>query len=220
VLANTKGFTITELLIAVTLGSMLSITLFTVTIFFYGGVIRNDVQARLIVESQNVLRRVVEDLRTGSGVLVSNTIADTNEPSGGWTTSNTDLILIISTPSQNNTREFISDTLNGGFYHDEIIYYADGVNLYKRILANPNATGNRAKTTCPPTISTPSCPADRRLTENFADMNFVFYDQDDSITTDPTLARSVEILIEMEGRTLGQNLSIDNDIRVTMRNSR
>jgi hypothetical protein len=214
-----KGFTVTELLIASVLGSMLAVTLFSITILFYGGVLRNDVEARLIVESQNILWRVVEDLRISSGVRVSNSIYDANEPVSGWTTSNDDLILIIATPALDSSGNFITDDTTGLPHVNEIIYYADGRSLYKRILAEPAATGNTAVTSCPPAIASPSCPSDRQLTENFKDMNFVFYDQDDIVTTDPTAARSIEILIEMQKQVFGKSLEINNRIRVTMRNS-
>jgi type II secretory pathway pseudopilin PulG len=214
-----KGFTITELVIASVLGSMLAITLFTITIFMYGGVMRNDVQARLTLESQNILRRVVEDLRVSAGIHVSNTIPDINEPLGGWTTSNTDLILIVATPVLDSSNNFIIDSTSGEVYLNEIIYYADDNTLFKRILANPDALGNTFTTSCPPALATVACPADRTLSTSFDNMIFTFYDQDDNTTADPTLARSVEITINMTNNVFGQDVTIDNNIRVTLRNS-
>lgn len=214
-----KGFTITELIIAASVGGMLAVVLFTITIFMYGGVVQNDTNARLILESQNILRRVVEDLRVSSAVRVTNTIPDANEPIGGWTTSNSDLILIIATPALDINNNYIIDDVTGLPFQNEIIYYADGTNLYKRILAEPSALGNTFETSCPPSIATPTCQSDRNLTANFSDMDFIFYDQDDIETSDPTVARSVGVNIEMDRNVFGRDVTAENNIRVTLRNA-
>lgn len=215
---NEHGFTITELLIAAAVGGVMAVVLFTATMFMYGGVMQNDARARLIVESQNILRNVVDELRVGSGIRTSNQITDANEPVGGWTTSNADLILIVASPVLDSSGQFIVDPLTGEPYQNELIYFAEGTTLYKRILANPSAVGNTLTTSCPAAVSGPSCPPDRQLSENFTDMSFVFYDQDNTETTDPALARSAAILIEMGRRVYGQNIDIDNQIRITLRN--
>lgn len=215
---NQRGFTVTELLIAATVGGVLAVTLFTITLFMYGGVLQNDSRAKLLVESQNILRNIVDELRVGSGVRVSNTIADANEPPGGWTTSNDDLILIIASPALDDDGDFIVDPLTGDPYQNEIIYFADELTLYKRVLAHPGATGTTAQTTCPEGATSSTCPADRKLSEHFDTMSFIFYDQDNATTNDPTLARSIAITIEMLERVVGQDIEIDNQIRITLRN--
>src|SRR5258708_1589683 len=55
-------------------------------------------------------------------------------------------------------------------YEYEYIFYLDGSTkeLLSRVLANPSATGNSAKTTCPPAMATLSCPADKIVAENVA----------------------------------------------------
>ena len=216
---NNKGFTITELLIATILGGMMAIILFSITIFLYGGVLRNEVRSELTVESQNILRGVVEDLRMSSGIKTTNSIPDANEPSGGWVTSNANTILIISYPALDTNNEFIVNTLTGEPYQNEYIYFAQETNLFKRILANPAAPGNSETTSCPKSLATLSCPEDRILSTNFKAMNFEFYDQDDIVTTDLLLARSIRLDIDMTRNVLGQDIDANNRIRVTMRNS-
>lgn len=217
---NQNGYTISELIIAMTVSAILSLGIMGAMVFFFADILRSDAEARLLVESQGILRQVVDDLRTGSHVLTVNTVPDANEPTGGWSTSNDDHIIIVSQPAVDSSNDFILDLSgSGGPFQNEFIYFADGFNLYKRILANASATDNKEETTCPLAMVTTSCREDRLLSENFEDMTFVFYDQDDSVTVDPTAARSVEITINMFRSLFGRDIDVDNNIRVTLRNS-
>lgn len=218
---NTKqaGYTITELIIVVTIGAAVAIALVGASINLYFSMMRRNAEAELVLESQGLLRRVVEDIRTSAGIRSNNTIGDTNGPVGGWVTSNANVILVISSPSLDQNEQIIYDPLTGAPYLDEFIYFTEDTTLHKRILANPSATGNRASTTCPESLATPSCPSDVTLTNYFTQMNFVFYDQDDAITTDSLLTRSILITVDMQRRVFGADLPITNSIRMTMRNN-
>ena len=46
----------------------------------------------------------------------------------------------------------------------------------------------------------------------------VFYDQNNNLTTDPTLGRSVDITIELEDESFGRTVNATNNIRMTLRN--
>jgi type II secretory pathway pseudopilin PulG len=216
---SSGGFTIIEVLIALVVATIMVATLLTVTFSFYGNSIRNSTQARLAVESQNILRTIVEELRVSSGIRDSNTITDPNGPGGGWTTSEASLVLIISTPVMDSSNNFVVDPNTGNPYQNEIIYYATNNTLYKRYLADSAAPGNQFKTSCPPALATDTCPADVVLSKRFKDMTFVFYDQDDAVTTTLTSARSVKMTIDMEQDAFGQTVGFTNNIRMTMRNS-
>lgn len=215
---NQSGFTIAELTVSITAGSIVALVVLSISLFFFADVMRSSAQTQLQAEAQTALNRVVEDMRTGSAILVSNTIPDANEPSGGWTTSNADLVLIVSTPSVDTSGNFVFDSDTGNYFQDEFIYFTDGDTLYKRILANANATDNSASTTCPAAVATASCPEDRKLTENFDDMTFVFYDQDNVVTADPTLTRSAEINITMYKQVFGRDVTAENNVRMSLRN--
>ncbi len=213
-----SGFTITELTVAITAGSIVALTVLSISLFFFADVMRANSQTQLLAESQIALGRVVEDVRTGSAILLSNTIADANEPVGGWITSNSDLILIVSTPAIDNTNNFIFDSDTGNPYQDEFIYFTLENKLYKRILANTAAPGNITTTTCPPLVATSSCPEDKLLTRNFDDMTFNFFDLNNNSTADPTAARSVEINIYMNKQVFGRIITTENNIRMSLRN--
>jgi prepilin-type N-terminal cleavage/methylation domain-containing protein len=215
VLDNTRGFTITELIVAVVAGSIVALAVLSITLFFYADIMRSNAETQLTMESQSILRTVVEDLRTGSSVVVSND----NPPAGVWTTSNANLILIVSSPAQDTNYDFIIDSATGEPYQDETIYFAEDSVLYKRVLIDPGAINNKASTsTCQSTSST-SCPEDIVLSEAFSSMTFTFYDQDDAVTTDPTVARSVDMTIDLETDSFGRVLMIDNGIRMTLKNT-
>lgn len=218
-LHSSKGFTAVEMIIIVVVTGLLVAPVIGGMFFFYGGTVANSMQAQLGVEAQNILRSMTEELRVSSGVRANNTISDANAPGGGWTTSNENLVLIISTPALDSDNNFILNTTTGNPYHNEIIYFADDDTLYKRYLAHPDAAGNTTKTSCPAALATASCPADVKMSENFKTMNFVFYDQDNALTSVLTNARSIKMTVSMEKKAFGRTIDFDNNIRVTIRNS-
>lgn len=213
-----QGFTLTELIVAMSAGAIVALAVLSITLFFFADVMRVNAETGLLSESQITLNRVVEDMRTGSAILVSNTIVDPNEPVGGWTTSNSDLVLIVSTPAIDSSNNFIFDTDTGNPFQNEFIYFTDNSKLYKRILSNPAAPGNTSTTTCPSAVSSPACPADIIFTEDFSNMTFGFFDQDNNSTNDPTLARSAVINIQMAKQVFGEIIRAENNIRMSLRN--
>lgn len=171
------------------------------------------------VDSQNLLRVTAETLRYGAGVRQNNTISDSNQPVGGWTTSNSAFVIIITVPALDTSKNYIINSDTGEPYLNELVYYKDGTKLRERILANPSASGNTLTTTCPDSVANVSCPADKLLIDNVKDMVFTLYDQDNNTTSDPLAARSVNIDLSMEKVSLGDTIAFTNTIRVTLRNN-
>ncbi len=171
------------------------------------------------VDSQNLLRVTVEALRYGAGVRQNNTIADINAPTGGWSTGNANFVIIIAVPAFDSSRDYIIDSATGGPYLNELVYYKNGSTLMQRALAHPDASGNTLQTSCPENLASPSCPADKKLTDNLKSMTFTLYDQDNASTNDPLQARSIKIDLVMERDTFGAPLTLDNSIRITLRNT-
>ena len=101
---------------------------------------------------------------------------------------------------------------------NELVYYKNGTLLIQRALANPDAAGNSLKTSCPSEIATANCPADKQLAEYVKSMVFTLFDQDDIATNDPLAARSIKIDLAMERDLSGAPLTLNNSIRVTLRN--
>lgn len=217
--ARQSGFTVVELITVISIIGILSVSLLAVFTNYLAIITRNNLLVDMTSDSQNLLRATVEELRYGSGVRQTNAIADPNGPSGGWNTTNTNFVIIIPIPAVDSSKNYIIDPDTGDPYANELVYFKEQKTLFKRTLANPNAAGNIAVTTCPAAIATTSCPADRQLTENVRNMNFTLYDQDDNLTANTALARSTKIDLQLERDTFGDPLRFDNTIRVTLRNN-
>jgi len=216
---SSHGFTIPELIISISLFGIISVSLLAIFTNYFTIITRNNILVDMTVDSQNLLRSTVEELRYGAGVRQTNTISDTNGPAGGWNTSNANFVIIIAVPAIDSARNYIIDSDTGSPYNNELVYFKQGTMLYKRTLAHPDATGNSLQTSCPATSAGPSCPADKELINYVDDMVFSLYDQDDASTTDPLQARSVKIDLSMERDTFGDPLVLNNSIRVTLRNT-
>jgi prepilin-type N-terminal cleavage/methylation domain-containing protein len=215
---DSRGFTLPELMVSISLIAIISVSLLAIITNYFVTITRNNTMIDMTVDSQNLLRSAVEELRYGAGVRDSNTITDPNSP-GGWNTSNANFVIIIAVPAVDGNRDYIIDTSTGSPYINELVYFKQGTVLYKRTLANPSATGNSLMTSCPQALASASCPADKKLHANVNDMVFTLYDQDNNTTVDPLLARSVKIDLLMYRDTFGTPLTLDNSIRTTLRNT-
>lgn len=216
--SNQTGFTMVELLVAIGAGSIVALAVLSISLFFFADMMAANAETELTLEAQAINRITMEDMRIATRVESANVLTDSNEPTGGWNTSSPDHILIISRPAVDSLGDFIFDTSSGEPYQNEIIYFEEEGNLYKRILANSSATGNIAQTTCPEAVATASCPPDRLLTTHFSSMSFSFFDQDNNSTTDISLARSIDISLGMQRSVYGRNVTASNEVRVTLRN--
>ncbi len=212
------GFTIPELAISITVVGIIMVGLLSAVTYYFANMTRNNNFIEMTVNSQNFLRTTVEELRYGAGVRQSNTITDSNAPVDGWDTSNDDFVIVIAVPAVDSDRNYIIDPLTGEPYNNELVYYRQSDNLYRRTLAHPDAGGNILTTSCPESAASSTCPADKELVEYLDDIVFVLYDQDNATTTDPLLARSVEINLTLSRDTFGQPQTLNNTIRTTLRN--
>jgi prepilin-type N-terminal cleavage/methylation domain-containing protein len=220
---SNEGFTLVEVIVTLFIVAILSAALMTIYFIFFNQSIRNSFHARLAVESQGILRLIVEELRVSSGVRAVS-VPDAYVLGGGsnWSTSNSNLVLIIATPAVDINNEVLFNPSAGTPHMNEFVYFATNGNLYRRQLADSTAVGNKYKTSCPPANSSPTCPQDALLTNHFKSLSFTFFDQDNVVipesTGDITQARSIELTIEMEHKTFGETVQYTNTIRMTMRN--
>lgn len=217
--SGSRGFTLVELTISIAILGVISVGIMYAFTNYLALTTRSGIMTSMTVDSQNVLRATVEELRYGAGVRQTNSLTDANAPSGGWNTSNSNFVIVIAMPAVDSSRNYIIDTATGEPYNNEFVYFKSGTYLYKRILANPSATDNALKTSCPANLATSSCPSDRTLLDTIDDMVFTLYDQDDVVTTDPLLARSVNIDLSLSKDTFGDPLTLDYSIRTTLRNT-
>jgi prepilin-type N-terminal cleavage/methylation domain-containing protein len=210
------GFTIIELLISVSIASILIMVMMTITVYYYGDILKTQATAELALESQAVLRKIVEETRFADGIRSTNTITDANAPVGGWATNDPSDILIIASPAYDASRNIIYNNSDSFPYENESVYFKSGGTFYKRVLKNTLATGNTAKTTCP--TATVTCPKDTAITSNLSNLTFVFYDVNNNTTADATAARSIAITVNLQKQSYGTLIQFNNTIRTTLRN--
>jgi prepilin-type N-terminal cleavage/methylation domain-containing protein len=216
--AKHQGFTITELVISLTVAGILATMLFTATFYYYVNAAQTETATNLALESQSILTQLTEDIRLADSIASTNAITDAHGPSGGWTTSDPSNIIIIESPAITSSRDVIYDASTGYPYRNEFIYFMTGTTMYKRVLANPNASGNIAKTTCPAASASSSCPPDRVFSTNISNLTFTFYDSSDATTSNAIQARSVVLTVNMARKSFGKNITLNNSTRVTLRN--
>jgi type II secretory pathway pseudopilin PulG len=212
-----EGFTITELVISITVAGFLTMALFAATFYYYANSQQAGATADLAIEAENILTQMTEDIRLSDAISTTNAITDAHSP-GGWVTSDPSNIIIIENPAIDSSRNIIYDSSTGNPYRNEFIYFLNGTSMYKRILANPSASGNIAKTTCPTGYVTSTCPADRLFSSNVSNLTFTFYDSSDNTTANATQARSVLLTVNMAKKVYGRNVVLNNSTRVTLRN--
>lgn len=217
-LSRQAGFTVVELVVGITIGSILFLAFTAALTNYFVLITKNNAAIDMAADSQDLLRATVESLRVGDGVRQTNSISDPNAPSGGWNTSNTNFVIVISTPALDSAHNYIIDPGTGGPYMNELVYYKNGSSLMERQLANPSAAGDSLITSCPASLSSSSCPPDKQLADFVQSMAFTFYDQDNNLTTDPTLARLIKIDLSLGRTVFGSAISLNNDIQVTLRN--
>lgn len=214
------GFTLVELIVAITALAVISVAFLGMISSYYVIITRNSELTDMTLNSQNLLRTTVENIRYGDGVRQTNQISDPNAPSGGWSTSNSNFVIIIAVPALDRTSHaYIIDPATGSPYMNELVYYKNGSTLMERILANPSAANNNRVTSCPANLATNTCPADPQLATYVSSMSFTMYDQSAASTTDPTQARSVYITLTMQRNAPGNPLNLTTSTRVTLRNN-
>lgn len=213
-----RGFTVVELVITITLIGILVAPVVFSSLRFYVDVSSNNHKATLSLDSQAALAKYTEDIRMASGLDPINLINDSSQPSG-WTSGGSENVLILSTPAQDSSGDFIIDPNSGEPYRNEIIYYSSGQQLYRRTLKNTSAPGNVIVQSCPAAATTPDCPADVKLTDNFNSVSYTFYDNTGTQTADIAKVRSVKIVLSMTDTSVVKPTVISNFIRVSMRNT-
>ncbi len=215
---NQSGFTIVELLMSIGIATVIATVLLSISLTFFGSTARSQVTAQMAVDSHFMLRAIIEDLRLADSIGVSNNLPDANAPGTGWITSDASNVLVINSPATTVNNEIIYDPNTGNPYNNEYIYFVSGSTLYKRLLQNSLATGNSIRTTCPDSLASSTCPADRKYSTDVDDMTFTFYDASNNVVSDPTVARSVRVGLLMSRRVFGSNVTFNNSILTKLRN--
>lgn len=215
-----RGFTLVELMITIGLTALLMgvvITFMTNSIVQYA---KTESRSSLLNEAQVGLDVISSDIRLSGNADLNNRISDNYAPSApgnklSWQSDN-DILILATATKDNNDNIIFADPALYISEKDNNVYYLQGGNLYRRTLAN-NVAGNSAKTTCPATFATPTCPADKKLLSNVASFQVKYYN-DQNVEVTPTDARSIELYVKLQKPAYGQQISVDYSTRMVFRN--
>jgi prepilin-type N-terminal cleavage/methylation domain-containing protein len=191
---NSDGFTLMELLVVIILASLFSslVLFFTFNYWRYGFSLQADEDT--LTSRLNAGDIIRESVGTSAGLIIQNSIPDshvlvpdpgnsnfwlpihaipgtTNVPAAGHVTP----LIYYQRYSFDASGSYI---MNGSQpYEDEYVLYLDGSgkSLMLRSLANPSASGNRLKTSCPPSLATAACPADKTVASNLASVAMRYF---------------------------------------------
>lgn len=213
-----SGFTITELAIAVTVTAVLMTVIFN---FMTNSLIQytNDTnRANLLNSAQTGFETITNDIRLSANADDNNRWSDANAPNNnifGWKSDADTLVLATATQDKNGNIIF-ADTANYISQKNNIVYYLSDGKLYKRVIA-ASIDGNAAKTTCPATNVTPTCPADKLLLSNVVEFRVKYIDEKNAEVA-VTEARSIELYAKLQKKTFSQPVAVDYTTRMVFRN--
>lgn len=255
---NQKGISIAELMVVIVMTSFM-VTLvsdFMINYWRYGYMLQSDEDTLGVrLNAGDILR---DSVGTSSGLIMQNSISDsypgvvdTSDPTNShWevihaipqnipigASGSITPVIYYRRPSVNTAGSYI---MNGAQpYDDEYVLYLDGTtkSLKQRILANPNAVGDKVRTTCPAAHASSSCPADKTIATSVSSIDMRYFSRngntiDYTSITDPntglyagpdfTAVEVVEFKLNLTQKPFLQqsNTTINNTIiRVALRNA-
>jgi type II secretory pathway component PulJ len=214
---NTGGFTVVELAISVVVTGILMVAVFY---FMTNGLVdytSNLKHSELLNSAQVGFDVVTNDIRLSANADTANRWADTNAPSGDYSWASNSDTLVLAKAAENSSGDIIfSDPAEYISYKNNVVYFLQGSNLYRRVIAGP-VSGNTAKTTCPASSATDTCPADKVVLENIDSLTFRYADEQNATVT-PDDARSVEMTAKLEDKAYGQTVTVTYTTRMVFRN--
>ena len=191
-----SGLTVMELLVAIVVAGILTMTITSFSLHYWSNaaVLQNNEQAfvsrlnagdflRTIINGANnmVIQNDLPDSHTlnadpanvsGNYWLPIHAIPGTTSmgASGTYTP-----LLYMTRPSIDNSKNIV---MNGTTpYLDNVILYLNGSTkqLEARLLANPSASNNRTKTTCPSASASNACPPDLVIADDVSSISLRYF---------------------------------------------
>jgi prepilin-type N-terminal cleavage/methylation domain-containing protein len=208
---NQRGYSLIELLVAISLTSILLLSVGRFVLDSIRSTNQDYNQTLVFVNTKSAVEIVARAVREARAVQAVNRLPDNYAPGApgnltSWSgTAGSGATLILSIPSRDTSNNLIyADGLHTNLYTDDVIFYLNSSNnrLYKRTIANPNAPSNRAETTCPPANATASCPADKVIVEDVANLTTTYLDGNGSTTNTPSGTEAVRYTVT-ESKMIG-----------------
>lgn len=215
--SNSKGFTVVELAIAISVTGILLALIF--------GFMTNSLQqysndtnrANLLNSAQTGFEVITNDIRLSANADEKNRWPDAHAPSGDFSwESDSDTLVLATAVEDNNGNIIFADPANYISQKNNVIYFLQNDTLYKRVIAAPDAN-NSQKTTCPSAQASTSCPADKVILQNVKEFQIKYIDEKNSEVA-PTEARSVELYAKLEKKAFAEPVTVDYRTRMVFRN--
>lgn len=190
-----SGFTITELIVVMTVTGFFVTLLMTFTFSYWRYTFMLQADQDTLSSRLNAGDIIREQLGTSSGMITQNSILDDHAHNpdindllgqhwevihaipGNQTapSAGTKPLVYFKRIAINSTGAVIMNGVQP--YEDEYVMYIDGAKrqLMLRSLANTNAPDNRLRTSCPPIVATTACPADKVIAENLASIDTRYF---------------------------------------------
>ncbi len=226
-----EGFTLIEVLIISPVVMLTIILVMSFLFNLFGQLTQQGSQIDLNVEAQNIAFSMQDDIfyanAFGSGL--NSGLVDSYQPSGGWKHNTTPVTLIISTPALTENRR--SDTRQPVYINTEgcttnldqnaplynnVIYFASGTNLYKRIVTAPSTMATCGTSffpqSCPTGHTTPTCQEDRLVTTKLNNFVLTYYDNTNAVTTTPELATKVKVELTLKDKAYAEDITATSSL--------
>lgn len=197
-----RGFTLVETMITLVMTGVLATTIIVFMISGLRTYGKATSKAYLISQAQSGVERISNDILLSANADENNRIEDNYSPGAptnllSWQ-SDADT-LILATAAEDNSRNILfADASQYITHKNNVIYFLDGKVLRKRTLA-ANIANNRAITSCPASVATTSCPADRVILENVSSFVVTYRDHLNQ-SVPPEDARSVEVAVTLDDK--------------------
>lgn len=193
---NSDGLTIVELLVVVIVSGLLMGVIIPFALNYWQKASLLEASQESLVSRLNSGDYLRDAIDASSGLITQNDINDNNvakvDPSDStmkhWlpihavpttiavgSSGTFTPVIYFNRPSINTSKNIV---LNGSIpYEDNTVLYLNGTTkqLLARVLANPSAPSNRARTSCPSAAATNSCPADAVVAENVTSVTMRYF---------------------------------------------
>lgn len=213
-----SGFTLPELLITCVLISIISLVIAGFLTAWLDSYANTRARTLLLEKAQIALDGVTQDIRLSGAADLHNRWPDANAPGSdnySWT-SDADTLILAEAATDNSRNIIFADPNKYISVKDNVIYYLSGQDLYRRVLASDNSSDS-ATTTCPPTATTSTCPADDLIADGVDSFSVKYYDSDENQVA-PDAARSVDLVITLEDASPTKTVKVSYHTRMVFRN--
>lgn len=220
------GFTLVELLVVAPVMIVTIVIMMSFLFNQFGQLTQEGAELRLVTDAQLITLTMQDDVFFASAFASekNSNLEDAFAPSGGWQYDTDPDTFIISAPALTHSnrdpdREPVYINTEGcdpevigenSPLQNNVIYFADSTNLYKRTLTAPNSLAtcgvSYEKQTCPEAQASSDCPKDVLLTDKLNAFEITYFDQDNNEVTVPEMAQRVKVDIELKDRAYAEDV--------------